>query len=528
MSEPNWTFPEPPQPDITPDTAWLIGLRADTYLVMATGSGHEVWLYDAAYLEAIRNSDVFEDISSENTAFADLLASGMLACYGLEDDYGADLSLSIGAPYTEVELSRSRWLEPQTTWLHLPSGRLLIESTEGSRILPDGMGEELTGKDDDGLVELPAGDYKLTLYRIDQEALSHEGLNWEGPSEAIVLTPGGNQSNAADHILEFCPRRDLNWVGKYSIEGCVMQGLIWFDDPWDTFRLNIDEAAWKKLGLKTGSLLKVTLSEPELELMTVMATSWTHALKLVPPESFKGPERATGSQDLGSQNGNPVETVFNIRSRTQTGIAEKYQQIWLPAKIEVIPTEPWREQRSPVIMTSSKRVYHHAQLQQTDFFDEPSQRLALSINCLLTDSNANFLCLAEGLQLLDQGLSKLGFAVLGDTTYHSPRLSEGEVGWRLYVGKEPILATLRIRQEEARFYFISGFADQHWLVTGSYPLDKKPQIEMHASFNPLVELLAQHQSSLAQRTASASARLLPSNLRAGIQILEEFLSQWDR
>ena len=36
----------------------------------------------------------------------------------------------------------------------------------------------------------PKGDYKLTLYRVDHEALDREGIEWKGAQELIVLTVG--------------------------------------------------------------------------------------------------------------------------------------------------------------------------------------------------------------------------------------------------------------------------------------------------------------------------------------------------
>src|SRR2546422_5368953 len=42
------------------------------------------------------------------------------------------------------------------------------------------------------LVSVPRGDYRLSIYRIDHEALQREGPSWRGPQEVIVLTPGGS------------------------------------------------------------------------------------------------------------------------------------------------------------------------------------------------------------------------------------------------------------------------------------------------------------------------------------------------
>src|SRR5262249_30778161 len=106
---------------------------ADVHNVFNTGL--EVWLYDEANREAIVQSGVMADLTSEK--LAPVFAQGLLAAYSLYQDDELRVSVVVGPLPDENVLSRGAWLEPQTTFLRLPSGQLRIESNDTSRIGPE-------------------------------------------------------------------------------------------------------------------------------------------------------------------------------------------------------------------------------------------------------------------------------------------------------------------------------------------------------------------------------------------------------
>jgi hypothetical protein len=126
-------------------------------------------------------------------------------------------------------------------------------------------------------VEVPPGDYRLTLYRIDHEALEQEGRTWHGAQEVVVLTPGGTAAEAAEDLLPFAPRRDRSWIGRYAIRGRRVDALVWFSDFWDTFVVNLDSTAVAELGLAPGSILRVEVPSVPITLTSVIGSSWDDA-----------------------------------------------------------------------------------------------------------------------------------------------------------------------------------------------------------------------------------------------------------
>lgn len=202
-------------------------------------SGLEVWLYDDANREVIRDAggatkrrqvrgaartvSIEAGFGGMPAKLPDLTRQGLVLGYSLSQDDDLEIAVHVGHPLTEDEMSVARWLEPQTAFLQLPSGRLCVESNDASRIGPE------TPTEQGGVVTVPPGDYRVTLYRIDHEALDRERLTWRGPEAVIVLTPGGTTADAADFLLPYEDRRDTGWVGKYTVHGNRAEGLAWFD-----------------------------------------------------------------------------------------------------------------------------------------------------------------------------------------------------------------------------------------------------------------------------------------------------------
>jgi hypothetical protein len=205
----------------------------------------------------------------------------MVVGYSLHQDDELEVAVYVGDPLTEEELSVSRWLEPQTAFLRLPSGKLCVEPNDSLRV----GGETPTDKG--GLVDFPPGDYRVTLYRIDGEALFRERLEWKGAWEIIVLTLGGTPADAATDLLPFENRRDTTWVGKYQIKGNRADALAWFGDYWDTCIVNLDSGGAAKMELVPGSYIRIHAPGPGVTLISAFDKSWLDGARVPPPRGVR-------------------------------------------------------------------------------------------------------------------------------------------------------------------------------------------------------------------------------------------------
>jgi hypothetical protein len=305
-------------------------VRKGGFYLQVPNSGLEVWLYDDANRRAIRAAKGDDEgCGGMPPCFAERTREGLVVGYGLVQDDDLELEVHVGDPLTEAELSIARWLEPQSAFLRLPSGRFCLESNDASRIGPGEPGE--TG----ARVNVPAGDYRLTLYRIDHEALNREGLTWDGAQEVIVLTPGGTPDDAATTLLPFEPRRDLSWVGRYTIAGQRAHALAWFRDDWDTMILNLDAAAAARLGLVPGSVLKTFIAAADLTLYSTFGESWKDAKLFAPPADADRNEYGYAAFcEMSDWDG--ATAMFCRRETSKKKVPEKCQNLWIPVVVEVL------------------------------------------------------------------------------------------------------------------------------------------------------------------------------------------------
>lgn len=172
----------------------MIPLRSDSTLVDFYNDGLLIFLYDEANLELLTSADtdVFDEGMPEepDEVFASLARDGTIVAFELEQDDMPALEVAVGPPLDEAELARGRWWPAQQAPISLPSGTLVIESYNNLRISSDFDDSEEPG----ARIELLPGDYLLTLYRIDWDALEEAGLgedleSWGGPWHVITLTP---------------------------------------------------------------------------------------------------------------------------------------------------------------------------------------------------------------------------------------------------------------------------------------------------------------------------------------------------
>lgn len=153
-------------------------------------SGHLVFLYDETYREAINqaNPDILSGFAGDSDladpALRSLAEQGILVIYELQQDDPIIVEVAVGSPLSEATQMTLPWMAPQTARITLPSGKLCIETYDSLQL-------GLEAPTDPGAVlDLPVGEYLLTLYRIDWQKLEATGREeYEGPYESIILTP---------------------------------------------------------------------------------------------------------------------------------------------------------------------------------------------------------------------------------------------------------------------------------------------------------------------------------------------------
>jgi len=197
-------------------------IRQGAIPVHIYNEGLVVFLYDEAHEERIRDADPEIIWGASPEAFEDpvtqeLLASGELLIYGLHGDGGVDLEVVVGAPLAEEELSCGEWYPPETGYLSLPSGRLCVHSFN---TLP--MGDNDDDPPDEGAIaEVPAGTYRVTLYRKNWDEMENAGrVTFDQAQEAGIDVYGPGR---VDDVLVLSPAQKpaagtTNVLFRYCLE----------------------------------------------------------------------------------------------------------------------------------------------------------------------------------------------------------------------------------------------------------------------------------------------------------------------
>jgi hypothetical protein len=422
--------------------------------VTVQNSGLEVWIYDDANRAEIakaRSGD--EGAGGMPPDFEAKTREGLIVGYSLMQDDDVGVEVHVGKPFTEKELSVARWLEPQVAFLRVPSGKLCVESNDASRVGPEEPGQ--TG----ATVTVPKGDYRLTLYRVDYEALSREELEWKGAQEIILLTPGGSASEAPPYLLPYEERRDLTWVGKYTINGKKADAMIWFPDRWDTFVVNLDSAAIARLGLKPGAYLRTTVPATGLTLVTTFAANWEDARRLPPPDGVDVTEFGYASLSP-LQEWNGAEALFCRRDDGKTIVEDKNITVWLPGTVEVLDAKPRQTKETT-------RRFVDAKLKDKAYFDPGFLGLILS-DVLPGVGDLDELLLPDAVARLDKAFDDFILIPLVDVSWEeeAPDDQRVELTARLYTGRDDCFAMVMAQEANIHIAFMTERADGQWILTG--------------------------------------------------------------
>ena len=173
-----------------------MAIRKGSQNVRIYNDGLVVYLYDEAQLERLRamggsavvtGSDVRDEADELRN---ELVAKRMIVCYELFSDDSVHCEVIVGKALTPKERRGRSWIKVQKALLALPSGELRIESPNSCRFDDESPGDE--GQ----TISVPAGEYLVSLFRVDPNADDEDGEDWdddedsdESLGEVIVLTP---------------------------------------------------------------------------------------------------------------------------------------------------------------------------------------------------------------------------------------------------------------------------------------------------------------------------------------------------
>jgi hypothetical protein len=226
--------------------------------------GLVVYLYDEMFQAELLSADAWERLSQglstekPDRSLKAFLSSRKVVAYELYQDDSVVVDVCVGAPLTKDELKSRRgmkWHKAVTTLIDLPSGKLRIESGNSCRIGGENPADE------GATLEVPPGEYLLTLHRADWAEMVNEEPRVAG--ETITLTPideatAPKKFSAALPYPQKTPKH--SWIGKFRLDGERFDAQACFLDPWDFIDLNLDRAACEKLALGPGSVVDVTIA----------------------------------------------------------------------------------------------------------------------------------------------------------------------------------------------------------------------------------------------------------------------------
>jgi hypothetical protein len=476
-----------------------------------SNSGLEVWLYDDSQRDAIRRTGAMDFTNAgADPNFDELTQDGQIIGYSLCTDDELDVSVIVGKPLTGEELAQGRWLEPQQAWLRLPSGVLRIDSNDSCPLLSDDPLEQGAS------VIVQPGTYTVTLYRVDDEALGREQMSWDGPQEVIVLTRGGSSAQAATTLLPFEPRRDLSWVGQFTITGSHANCLVWFYDAWDSFFVNLDAKAVASLGITPGTYVRVTAPDAGVELTSVFDLTWKDGASRPPPATGSLPDEYGYCAVIPVADWNGAEALFGRRVRTAKRIDDRHIKLWMPAAIDRLDLEP-----AAAVQVGS-REFRDARLHELQYYEPDFLPLILSDVLGDIDDDESFEAI---IGRVDQAMKTFGLRAPADYMWIEKELSgEREFACRLYSGSPEMIGAIQATDGSIEIMLLSELADGGWVVTGLADFTEtrltigkpRPSIRLQNLDEPMKKIHAAHAKAL--KTAGPLKPAPP----AGLETLAAF------
>jgi hypothetical protein len=163
-------------------------IRPDAVYASVYNEGLCAYLCDASHeAEILKIIEASPDAfpapnSNESESLRPLAERGLLLTYELYQDDELSIQIAVGEPASEAERTALPMHEPVEGYLSLPSGRLLVHSSNTAPWSdPTDGGAQRT-------FDLPKGDYRATIYHIDLDRLP-ETPEGKITSQFVCLTP---------------------------------------------------------------------------------------------------------------------------------------------------------------------------------------------------------------------------------------------------------------------------------------------------------------------------------------------------
>lgn len=279
------------------DSSQVPFVRPDAIPVNVYNDGLCVYLFDesaeAELSRMIDSGDYPETGLNENlhqnlqcAGFArEVAAKGLALVYELQQDDPIIVEVGVGKALSKTELGRGYWMKAQTGYLHLPTGQLRVDCPNSLRI----GNEQPT--DEGGVVEVPPGHYKVTLYRTDWDAVERAEIeDYEGPDEFILLTPLKEPpaKTTKTPILPFVPPIDPEgWRDAFSVDGKNFTAQVNSSYWWTALKCNLDREAVAQLGLEPGSIFELKVFNLNFVALYLGDVEYHGVVKSVGEERFK-------------------------------------------------------------------------------------------------------------------------------------------------------------------------------------------------------------------------------------------------
>jgi hypothetical protein len=325
--------------------------RAELY-----NEGLLVYLYDEKNRPTLIEQNAHELLHAgfggdAKQKLAPLSNSHVVVAYELRQDDSIRVDVTVGPPLTKDEMKPIpglKWCRQQKAVLSLPSGQLRIETPNSCRFA---RGEE--PQEAGASIPVPAGQYCLTLYRIDvdetDDAVRERYFGeYKGPMEVVVLTPlpAAKRPRPASAILEYPVRKQkLTWVGNYTISGQGGECLINFWDYWELYKLNLDRAAASALKMEPGSVLEIRAAAGKFTLVYLEGIEFGLG-HLGAYQTIFGNERMTPAISalpevafacFHKQEEASTEILCCMRIKTAQIVDKRFHGKWRKAKMQLLP-----------------------------------------------------------------------------------------------------------------------------------------------------------------------------------------------
>lgn len=325
-------------------------IRPSAVRVWVYNEGLCVYLHDEGTGERLREmmgSKSMRGVSADKTfienlsvrAFGLAVSRERLAvAYTLEQDDEVNVEVGVGPALTEGELAAARWLKPQYARLDLPTGRLRIDTANTMPLDPDEK------QDAGGTVTVPSGDYLLTLYRVDYDAMRREGVRgYKGPDEFLLLTPTAEapRVKTGGPILPFVPAKGPAAGTARPAAGGELACKLCFPEYWSRFICNIDRKAADKLKLQPGSRMQFQIDKLRIEGLFVGDSNAADYTQFIGASRVETMAKAYSEFAIGGFGTfDKKECLIFARTQAKKCAPEKWIDRWTPATGR-ITAETW-------------------------------------------------------------------------------------------------------------------------------------------------------------------------------------------